>query len=170
MITKIVSGGQTGPDSIALKLALDLGLNYGGWCPQGRMNENGKIEEKYDRLREVPGFFKKVQDNYDARTRRNVRDSDGTLILLPQDPLPKEIQDGTRLTIEEAKKQKKPFLLVDLSQPNENKVIHWVKENRIATLNIAGPRESSSQGISALSLAFLQKVLPQIIDPPRPRL
>ena len=32
---KIVCGGQTGVDRAALDIAIELGLEYGGWCPKG---------------------------------------------------------------------------------------------------------------------------------------
>jgi len=36
---EIRSGGQTGADRAALDAAIKLGLPYGGWCPQGRIDE-----------------------------------------------------------------------------------------------------------------------------------
>ena len=71
---KIVSGGQTGVDRAALDVALDLGLEAGGWVPRGRRAEDGVIAERYP-VRECES------DAYAERTRLNVRDSDATLVL-----------------------------------------------------------------------------------------
>ena len=32
---KIISGGQAGVDRAALDLAIELGIEWGGWCPKG---------------------------------------------------------------------------------------------------------------------------------------
>src|SRR5437867_4357828 len=96
MFTKIVSGGQTGVDRAALDVALELGVKCGGWCPQGRRAEDGRIDERYP-LQETPW------DGYPQRTEWNVRDSDGTLILTCGEP-----DRGTALTIELVQRKKKP--------------------------------------------------------------
>lgn len=79
------------------------------------------------------------------------------------------IKDGTILTIEEAKDQRKSFLMVDLSlaqSVNAGLIIDWVKENSIKILNIAGPRESNSPGIYQSSFNLLQRVLPLLFFHP----
>lgn len=158
MFEKIISGGQTGVDRAALDIAIDLDLPYGGWCPKGRIDEIGIIPEKYNRLIEVVTVFDNNQDNYNTRTQLNIRDSDGTLIIVPTFPLPKEITDGTVLTIEEVCTQNKPYLLISLTnsvEDNLSRCLAWLKEHGIDTLNVAGPRESSSQGIYKDSYNFL---------------
>ena len=74
LLTKIVSGGQTGVDRGALDAALAVGFPCGGWAPGNRMAEDGIIPKKY-RLMVLP------KGGYRERTRRNVVDSDGTAIL-----------------------------------------------------------------------------------------
>jgi hypothetical protein len=93
-------------------------------------------------LKEISGEFKTDKENYDARTRKNIDDSDATLIIVPQIPLPQNIKDGTLLTIEYVKKQKKPYLIVDLSKPinsNSEIIANWIKNHEVDTLNIGGP-------------------------------
>ena len=43
MLKKIVSGGQTGADRVALDVALEYGFEIGGWVPKGRLAEDGPI-------------------------------------------------------------------------------------------------------------------------------
>ncbi len=164
MLQKIVSGGQTGVDRAALDAAMALDYEYGGWCPKGRLDENGTIPEKYKCLKEISGEFKTDKENYDARTKKNIEDSDATLILVPLIPLPAKIKDGTLLTISYAKKQLKPYLIVDLSKPihlNSESIKSWMKENGINILNIGGPRELTCPGIYQATLRLLKFTLPE---------
>lgn len=148
LIRKIVSGGQTGVDRAALDIALALGIPCGGWCPRGRVAEDGAIPARYP-LQETGSH------DYAERTRRNVIDSDGTLILAIG-----ALQGGTLLTAQLAEKSGKPCLVVDLASPPEpGKVDSWIRENQISVLNVAGPRESQHPGIHALAGGFLIEIL-----------
>ncbi len=49
----IISGGQTGVDRAALDAALQVGLPVDGWCPRGRLAEDGPLPVHYP-LRETP--------------------------------------------------------------------------------------------------------------------
>ena len=73
-VEKIVSGGQTGVDRAALDAAIFVGLLHGGWCPNGRRAEDGPIAACYE-LEELEST------QYADRTKRNVLDSDATLVL-----------------------------------------------------------------------------------------
>lgn len=160
MISKIVSGGQTGVDTAALDVAIEFKIPHGGWCPKGRFNEEGIISNKYTGLKEVVGPFKNERENYSNRTELNIRDSDGTLVLVPQLPIPKNIKDGTLLTI--TKTLNNPQLIIDLSLPDDKNIalmLRWIKHYKIKILNIGGPRESSWPGIYKTSLSFLKKFL-----------
>jgi hypothetical protein len=46
-LQKIVSGGQTVADRAALDFAIENGIPHGGWCPKGRMVEDGRIDARY---------------------------------------------------------------------------------------------------------------------------
>lgn len=129
----IVSGGQAGVDRGALDAALELGNPCGGWCPKGRAAEDGAIPERYP--------LQQVQGGYAQRTRRNVAESDGTLILYRG-----ALTEGTRLTLEFCHELGKPVCLVDAdnSSPAMAAVTarEFIVEHNIEKLNVAGPRES----------------------------
>ena len=143
-----MSGGQTGVDRAALEAALAFGLGCGGWCPLGRTAEDGLIDLRYP-LRETPS------SSYPQRTEWNVRDSDGTLVLTRG-----RARGGTALTISLARRQVRPLLVLDLARsPDPAEVTRWAEEYDIATLNVAGSRESQQPGIQAEARAFLEEVL-----------
>ena len=138
MITTIVSGGQTGVDRAALDWALSRGLAIAGWCPSGRKAEDGRLDPQYS-LKETPS------SGYTQRTRWNVRDSDGTLILVRG-----ELQGGSALTARVAEKLGRPLLVLDLDAPSDENIIRlndWLAGRDVRILNIAGPRESGRPGI-----------------------
>ena len=144
----IVSGGQTGVDRGALDAAIAAGIPHGGWCPRGRLAEDGPIAAQYQ-LRETRSA------KYSIRTRKNVLDSDATLILC-RGPL----TGGTDLTYRLAQHHAKPCLVVDLQQdPDAAEVRRWIEAHRVGVLNVAGPRESSHPGIAEQAYRFLLRVL-----------
>lgn len=151
----IVSGGQTGVDRAALDSALAHGLECGGWCPKGRLAEDGRISSRYP-LREASSAI------YAQRTRLNVRDSSATLVITRGEPT-----GGTALTIRFAEQYARPCLVVDLAQNSAKlsmkQVVKWIKTESTTTLNVAGPRESGSPGIYADSLTFLNNVFQQLV-------
>lgn len=149
LIEKIVSGGQTGVDRAALDLAIEFGIPHGGWCPLGRLAEDGIIGAQYQ-LKET------LTAVYAERTELNARDSDGTLILYQ-----KPLSGGTALTLQCAKKYSRPFLLLDLDMPVDRAAFkNWLETNGIKVLNIAGPRESHAPGqIYRRSYACLRELV-----------
>lgn len=148
MITHIVSGGQTGVDRAALDVALRLGVPCGGWCPRGRLAEDGRLSPIYP-LQETDS------PDYAVRTEWNVRDSDGTLIL-SRGPL----TGGTAYTLACTRKHGRPCLIIDLNTTPTTTPVHtWLREHAITTLNIAGPRESTSPGIHTLASSLIESLL-----------
>lgn len=153
MIAKIISGGQTGVDQGALDFAISRGKKHGGFCPKGRICENGTIPKKYS-LKEVDS------DDYHVRTRLNVQMSDGTLIILGSGFMEK----GTVLTRKFCRELKKPMLLIkdmlvkDLDELGE-KIKVWLEENKIIILNVAGNRESNAVGIQHKTKEILEKTM-----------
>lgn len=145
--SRIISGGQTGVDRAALDVAITLGIPHGGWCPRGRLAEDGRIPDHY-RLDETASV------DYAARTERNVVDADGTLILSRG-----RLGGGTRLTHRLARQQKKPCLTIDLEGPTDPTIAReWLEAHDIRILNVAGPRESQSPGIGDDAKRFLMEL------------
>ena len=146
-IARIIAGGQTGVDRAALDVALVLGIPCGGWCPRGRLAEDGPIDPRYP-LSEAPST------DYAVRTEWNVRDADGTIILTKGEP-----EGGTRLTLDLARKNAKPNLLIELrSHPDPIVVARWARAHHVRTLNVAGPRESTVPGIYNDASGFVVKL------------
>ncbi|MEN6449261.1 MAG: putative molybdenum carrier protein [Thermoguttaceae bacterium] len=145
---KIISGGQTGVDRAALDAAMELGIDHGGWCPRGRLAEDGRIPDRY-LLRETESAV------YAVRTERNVVESDATLILYRG-----RVSGGTELTLRLARRYGRRYLAVDLdAKPDAADARRWLDQNDVDTLNVAGPRESQSPGIGQLAREFLVRLV-----------
>ena len=131
---KIISGGQTGVDRAALDVALKHGIESGGWCPTGRVDEIGRIPDRYpvEQL-EDGGFIE--------RTLQNVKDSDGTVIIYPG-----KLSGGTEQTVHFCVEQRRPHELIEVFNVSIEKaaqlIADFVRKNNVAILNVAGPRAS----------------------------
>jgi hypothetical protein len=148
LIKRIVSGGQTGVDRAAIDWAIAKNIPCGGWCPRGRLAEDGVISTRYP-LSEIES------GSYRQRTRKNVADSDGTLVLNLG-----TLDGGTLQTTRFAAQLKKPSLLIQLDGIDSvddlrTQAIRWLRLNDIHVLNIAGPRESKRPGIYRAVTEFL---------------
>src|SRR5438105_13589605 len=100
-LLKVISGGQTGVDRGALDAALALQVECGGWCPVGRLAEDGTIPKRYP-------VMELANAGYAERTARNVADADGSLIISKGEP-----SGGTRETVDRCIEMAKPYLLID---------------------------------------------------------
>ena len=146
-IEKILSGGQTGVDRAALDVALEMKIPCGGWCPRGRRAEDGTIAFQYP-LQET------TNTDYSQRTKWNVWDADGTLILNLG-----KLTGGTSLTKSFALQQGKPCFVVELNQPpHVAPVVDWLETHAVHVLNIAGPRASTSATIYEEAVKFLREL------------
>jgi len=157
-LRQIVSGGQTGVDRAALDAAMQLGIAVGGWCPKGRRSADGVIPQRYP-LRETR------DPNYRTRTRRNVRDSDATLILCRDEP-----GGGTALTITCCEQLGRPYAIVRLADGKTGRtadkdfseVLGWLAGLHVGVLNVAGPRETRHRPIYLLAYGFLAGLLDRL--------
>jgi hypothetical protein len=131
---KIISGGQTGVDRAALDVALKYGIECGGWCPAGRLDELGRIPDRYP-VKELE------EGSFAERTWQNVKDSDGTMIIYFD-----KLRGGTEYTVECCNKLQRPHVLIDAAKTSSEcaakLMVDLVQNHKIDILNVAGPRES----------------------------
>ncbi len=155
MLKKIISGGQTGVDRAALDAARMTTYSWGGWCPKGRLAENGQIPEEYFAPDQKNcGLVESAKSRYTQRTSWNVRDADATLIIKSGH----KVTPGTKLTMKFLREADKPYRPCD---PYKNftipRVVYWIcktqipvfvpghddRTRSIEVLNVAGPRASN---------------------------
>jgi len=151
MVKKIMSGGQTGADRAALDFAIERSIPHGGWVPKGRKAEDGMVPARYQ-------VTEMATTSYPKRTRRNVLDSDGTVIITLG-----KARGGSALTIRAADEFRRPRLHIELDKTDTDEAAKglrtWVIENDISVLNIAGPRASEEPGIYGATKEVLEKAL-----------
>ena len=147
----IISGGQTGVDRGALDAALEAGARCGGYCPAGRLAEDGPIPRRYP-LIETSG------PEYEERTLRNVALADGTLILCPGPP-----RGGTALTWAACRTFDRPCLVVDAAAEHAGdaaeRAAGFVASGNLQRLNVAGPRASQWSGGHRYALTVVSALL-----------
>lgn len=146
----LMSGGQTGVDRAALDWAIANDINHGGWCPAGRLAADGVIDERY-------GLTETESTGYRQRTKRNVADSDATLIIYRG-----VLEGGSLSTQVFAEKQRKPCLVLNLDFPTEQLLTQWLAwstSHRPARLNVAGPSEFRCPGIYRQARTLLDLLL-----------
>jgi hypothetical protein len=146
----IISGGQTGADRAGLDFALANSLVAGGWCPHGRIAEDGPIPKKYP-LKETPA------SDYSTRTKWNVRDSFATVIFNRGYTL----SPGCALTLRYCGGMNRPYLLLQTPESAKeitpayvdqqgSDIARFLASYEPMILNIAGNRERKSPGIHQL--------------------
>jgi hypothetical protein len=154
-LQKIISGGQTGVDRAALDFAIEHDIPHGGWCPKGRKSEDGPLEPKY-RLIETPSV------SYPLRTEWNVRDSDASVIF----SIAPILTGGSKKTVDFAIKHNKPWLHLHQGGVSPHvALVKFIREHKVATLNVAGPRASKEPEVSGFVKTVLEASF--FLDPRR---
>jgi hypothetical protein len=155
-LRKIISGAQTGVDQAALRAARDSGLQVGGWCPPERECEAGVISAEFPlKETERERSLNAPDVPRSERTERNVRDSDGTLVIR----VGRDAATGVEWTIQCARRYKRPLLVCDVDDAEAtDEIPRWLAANGIGTLNVAGPAESTSPGIGDKTYAVLTRL------------
>lgn len=152
---KFISCGQTGVDRAVLDVALELGIDAGGWCPAGRIAEDEVIPDKYP-VKEL------ISAGYDERTLKNVVDSEGTVIIYFGCPV-----GGTELTIFYCIQHKRSYVLVDAEEISVEraavKIDKFIELQNIKVLNVAGPRASSDARANGFAREVMCTVLQKYV-------
>lgn len=145
-VKKIISGGQTGADKGGLLAGDLLGIETGGTAPPGFRTENGP-----DFTLKSFGLVEGEPDpkTYPKRTRKNVEDSDGTLLMGNVN------SPGSKLTINCCNDLDKPRII----NPTPYGLKWWIDKHEIEILNVAGNRESRNPGIQKETFTLLYSVL-----------
>lgn len=145
-------------DRAALDVAMSLGLECGGWCPKGRLAEDGPIPQKYPLSETKSG-------EYHVRTQRNVEGSTATLVITRGAPT-----GGTRFTVEIAQSIRRPVFVADLDYGEDvvvDRIVSWLETAKPRILNVAGPRESGAPGITEQACRVLAGVFERVARAPR---
>lgn len=158
MLEKVISGGQTGVDQVAIIVASEYGLKTGGIMPEGWRTEvgpNPEFGQKY-------GLREGTSPEYPIRTEANVRNSDGTMRIAL-----KLNSKGMRCTMNAIVKHRRPYFDVDLKTYEKDaefmeKVKEWMSANDIRTLNIAGNKETKDNNVSNAARLFIDKLMKKL--------
>ncbi len=151
----VISGGQTGVDQGALAAALALGAKCGGYCPAGRRSEAGAIPARFP-------VVELATTGYRARTLKNVRAADGTVIVFFG-----ALSGGTALTLNYCKSERSPFVLIDgtgitAEQAAVELCLDFVRKNNVRILNVAGPRAGSEPRAHDYAYALICRLLGEL--------
>ena len=162
-ITKIISGGQTGIDTLGLQIASEFGIETGGSAPVGFEREKGQDEfnaehlkqwgltevdkrEEIEYLNSVGKSRKSPGAQYVYRTYKNVNDSNGTVFFRAKSS---GEDRGLTATLNAARALGKPFII----DPTAEELRNWVNKHGIKVLNVAGSRGSHLVGTKGKEIA-----------------
>jgi len=151
---KVISGGQSGVERMALDVAAQLGFPTGGWCPAGRMSDDGPIPASYPLIE-----TRAVEPH--VRTQRNVETSSATVLFTFGTPT-----GSTRYTVEVARSMVRPHLILDLSDGTVDPVAQlyaWIIAIGPRVLNVTGPRDGSAPGLAVRAAEVLRIVLAALL-------
>lgn len=156
MLTKVISGGQTGVDRAGLEAARICGLETGGWMPKGYRALDGNMYH----FSALYNIQEHTSPKYPPRTATNVRDSDGTLRIAWDWE-----SAGERLTLKMIQQYKRPYHdVLELSDVAIAASIRWMAVCNITILNVAGNSERTAPGIERRSYEFLCRLFAIAID------
>ena len=166
LLNKIVSGGQTGADRAALEAAKECGFETGGWAPVGYQTSSGRDQSlKSYGLKEDTNNTN-INQSYIWRSKKNIDDSCATLFFRIME------SNGTDCSISYCYCKKwqpempnicrfchKDYLVIRdavlsddemgnmVWETDIDRVILFLRMNKIHTLNVAGHREFMADGM-----------------------
>jgi hypothetical protein len=130
---KIISGGQTGIDRMALEVAKELGIETGGYAPKGYLTEIGS-----DLTLKGFGLEETETSDYNYRTKCNIRSASGSILFGNIE------SNGSKLLIRYSTVHFYPFII----NPTSERIVNYINDLKQLTkdgsviLNIAGNRGS----------------------------
>jgi len=153
---KIISGGQTGADTVGLETAKALGIETGGYIGADYAREKeGELTG-----RQVAEDFRltttstRGKEGYRERTIFNAQAADGTVLFgNPSSP-------GSLTTLGAVAQRNKPYPLVN---PTAEQLANWMIVNDIHVLNVAGNRRSTIEGDAESQMAAWRETLTEAL-------
>jgi hypothetical protein len=152
MVERVISGGQTGADQAGLAAAKRLGIPTGGTMPKGWLTETGPRPD----LASAYDLTEAATAEYPERTKLNVLASDGTVVFGDSR------SRGSMLTARLCQRHSKPCCMIPLGEDPDaaaDRLLSWLAQHRIRTLNVAGNRASQALGIEKFVTAVLDGAL-----------
>lgn len=156
MITRIISGGQTGVDIAALRAAKSLGIPTGGTMPKGWRTLAGPKPEYADLFGMKESSFR----DWAPRTIANVIAGDVTLRIAQDLHSP-----GERCTLNALRNAKRDHFGISLdviigAHPRQlDTCVEWLRGyGRCLTINVAGNSEQTAPGIEAVAEEILRDI------------
>lgn len=156
---RIISGAQTGADQGGLSAALLLGLPTGGSIPRG-----GRTDEGFQPgLIAQYGLTETPEPGYRARTVANAYAGDATIWFGNFN------SPGGRLTCKTVRGYDRPLCLIPFPPATEgpnpvDQITHFLLGHLPQTINIAGNRERTNQGIFLFTRRTLIVALKELIS------
>lgn len=186
----IRTGGQSGVDRASLDVALELGIKYEGWCPEGGWAEDmkdppGLLAENlpYENLQPTTPGNQLVQDairrhpklqglpysDPAIRTVMNVEASKALLTLTRQEILDKNKSLGSNLAVDTARGMGMPEITVLLDDPVKaaaelRRFLSSLPPGTVLDFN--GPRASEGEGIYQQVFELLSAALKELQELP----
>ena len=141
MIEKIIANGLSRAALAALDVAINLGLDYGGW-----LREENTVMDRY-KLEQLPGTSNQTLID------KAIETADGSLYFVHGQRSSIDIEKTKKTVL----KLRKPFLLVDLSQESgfsvSRRIAVWIAENQIRVLHVDGEKEDQHFASTADNVA-----------------
>lgn len=146
MIRKIVSCTFPGAAKAALEAAISLNFPHGGWIPQGEF------------YLDCPHLSEMATKSIDECLERNVKDSDGTLIV-SMGKISEDSDYARKMTLSHHRQ----LLGVDLKrteiQEAASLVHSWAELQKISTLHVIGSPAEENPEIEALVRHMIKRVI-----------
>lgn len=155
LLEKVISGGQTGADRAGLEAARNLNLDTGGWAPANYLTSQGPDHRLKDfGLQKMPKLARACT-MYIQRSKRNVDESDGTVVFRFKRTAGTDKTIGYCTTgawslpsAHPTPSPYKPFLVVrNFDEQSTQSLVRFLVDYSIRTLNVAGHRDNTPERV-----------------------